>query len=73
MTLSAWGKSIGVTRTTPYAWRKKGMLVLGLNGAEPLNINGRIYIREDEDAEFWRRANAGEFKGELSGIAAVKS
>jgi hypothetical protein len=45
---------IGITETTGWRWRKRGML-------SPVNIYGRLYMTDDAIAEFHRRAEAGEF------------
>ncbi len=68
MTLSAWGKSVGISRPTVYRWRELGWLKLGLKNDKPLQINGRLYVRENEDALFWVRAEGGEFETKQAGI-----
>ena len=45
---------MGVTNTTGWRWRKRGIL-------KTTNIYGRLYIAEDTLVEFHRRATAGEF------------
>lgn len=45
---------MGVTSTTGWRWRKKGIL-------QPTNIYGRLYLTEEAIANFLRRATAGEF------------
>jgi hypothetical protein len=49
-----WLNQIGVTSTTGWRWRKRGVL-------RTTNIYGRLYISEAAIAEFLRRANDGEF------------
>ena len=54
ISLNKWLKQIGITSTTAWRWRKKGIL-------RTINIYGRLYISEDAIADFLRRANGGEF------------
>jgi len=55
---SKWLAEMGVTATTGWRWRKKGIL-------RTINIYGRLYLSDDAIAEFHRRASAGEFAAEL--------
>ena len=52
--LNKWLNQMGVTSTTGWRWRKKGILRM-------INIYGRLYLSEDAIADFLRRATAGEF------------
>ena len=54
ISLNKWLQGIGVTSTTGWRWRKKGLL-------RTINIYGRLYISEEAITDFLRRANAGEF------------
>ena len=54
VSLNKWLGQMGVTSTTGWRWRKKGIL-------RTTNIYGRLYISEESIDEFHRRANAGEF------------
>ena len=54
VSFNKWLEQLGVTSTTGWRWRKKGVL-------QVTNIYGRLYISEDAAAEFHRRAIAGEF------------
>lgn len=47
-------EQLQVSQTTGWRWRKRGMLKV-------ININGRLYISQEEIAKFTRRAAAGEF------------
>jgi hypothetical protein len=48
---------LGVTSTTGWRWRRKGIL-------PTINIYGRLYLSESTIADFHRRAAAGEFAKE---------
>ncbi len=72
MKFSAWTKSVGVSRPTAYRWRELGWLKLGLNGETPLQINGCLYVRENEDADFWARANKREFATKAGGVVVTQ-
>ena len=48
---------MGVTSTTGWRWRKRGIL-------PTTNIYGRLYVTAESLVEFHRRANAGEFAKE---------
>ena len=52
-------QDMGVTSTTGWRWRKKGMI-------PTVNIYGRLYVAEDKILEFNRRATAGEFAKDIS-------
>jgi len=54
VSLNKWLTQIGVTSTTGWRWRKKGIL-------KTINIYGRLYISEAAIAEFLARAASGEF------------
>jgi len=54
ISLNKFLEQIGVTPTTGWRWRKRGVL-------KTINIYGRLYISEEAIADFLRRANAGEF------------
>lgn len=56
--LNKWLADMGVTSTTGWRWRKKGVLRV-------TDIYGRLYISEEAAAEFHRRATAGEFALEV--------
>jgi len=55
--LRSWAKSIGVNCATVGRFRKRGWLAT-------VNIAGRQFISREADAEFHRRAAAGEFAKE---------
>lgn len=52
-----WLLDLGVTATTGWRWRKRGII-------KTINIYGRLYVSEESIAEFHRRATAGEFAKE---------
>jgi predicted site-specific integrase-resolvase len=54
VSLSKWLSQIGVTSTTGWRWRKKGLL-------RTVNIYGRLYLSDEAIADFLRRAADGEF------------
>ena len=54
VSFNKWLEQMGVTPTTGWRWRKKGIL-------HTTNIYGRLYISESDAAEFFNRATAGEF------------
>ena len=54
MSLNKWLTEMGVTSTTGWRWRKRGII-------KTVNIYGRLYISEKSTDEFLRRAEAGEF------------
>jgi hypothetical protein len=54
ISLNKWLGEMGVTSTTGWRWRKKGIL-------QTINIYGRLYLSEAAIADFLRRAAAGEF------------
>ena len=53
-----WLIEIGVTATTGWRWRKKGII-------KTINIYGRLYVSDESIAEFRQRATAGEFAMEM--------
>jgi hypothetical protein len=55
--LTAFIADLGVTKTTAWRWRKRGWLKV-------TNIAGKLYVSAEDDAEFNRRAKAGEFAQE---------
>jgi hypothetical protein len=54
VSLNKWLRPVGVTSTTGWRWRKRGIL-------RAVNIYGRLYLTQESIAEFHRRATAGEF------------
>ena len=54
MSFNKWLGEIGVTSTTGWRWRKKGII-------KTINIYGRLYVSRETIAEFYKRAEAGEF------------
>lgn len=59
-------EDMGVTSTTGWRWRKKGIL-------ETVNIYGRLYVSIENIEQFHRRATAGEFAKDVSPQMAEKS
>ena len=60
--LNNWLSGIGVTSTTGWRWRKKGIL-------PTVNIYGRLYVTAETAANFVSRATAGECKRRLKSAA----
>ena len=58
VSLNKFLAQMGVTSTTGWRWRRKGIL-------RAVNIYGRLYLSDDAIAEFHQRATAGEFATEL--------
>ena len=54
VSLNKFLEGLGVTSTTGWRWRKRGLLPV-------INIYGRLYLTEETIADFHRRAVAGEF------------
>jgi hypothetical protein len=54
ISLNKWLQQLGVTSTTGWRWRKKGIL-------RTINIYGRLYLSQEAIAEFLARAGNGEF------------
>jgi predicted site-specific integrase-resolvase len=54
ISLNKWLGDMGVTSTTGWRWRKRGIL-------QVVNIYGRLYLSDEAIADFHRRATAGEF------------
>jgi predicted site-specific integrase-resolvase len=54
VSLNKWLEQMGVTSTTGWRWRRKGIL-------RATNIYGRLYLDEEAIGDFHRRATAGEF------------
>src|ERR1019366_7186054 len=52
--LDVFWSRMGITRSTVWTWRRKGMITT-------INICGKLYITAKEIVEFNRRAEAGEF------------
>jgi hypothetical protein len=59
-------EEMGVTSTTGWRWRKRGVL-------ETVNIYGRLYVTADVIEQFHRRATAGEFAKKISPPMAEQS
>lgn len=59
VSLNKWLQEIGVTSTTGWRWRKRGIL-------RTTNIYGRLYLTQDAINEFLTRAEAGEFAMEVN-------
>lgn len=53
-----WLTDIGVTSTTGWRWRKRGII-------QTTNIYGRLYVSESAIASFVAKAKAGEFAKNL--------
>jgi hypothetical protein len=49
-----WLAKIGKSRATGYRWRAEGRL-------HTVNIDGKLFITQQEIDRFWTRAKAGEF------------
>lgn len=49
-----WLEELGISAPTGWRWRKSNLI-------RTVNINGRVYIRRSEIADFERRAQAGDF------------
>jgi predicted site-specific integrase-resolvase len=49
-----WSRNIGVTPTTLWRWRRKGLI-------KTINIYGRLYLTVTEIDRFNQRAQDGEF------------
>ena len=59
ISFNKWLADMGITNTTGWRWRKRGII-------KTVNIYGRLYVSTDATAEFYRRAEAGEFAMNLS-------
>ena len=57
---------MGVVPSTSWRWQQKGWL------PPPINIGGRKYYRQDQLAEFRRRAAAGEFAADIKPPVAAR-
>jgi hypothetical protein len=57
VSLRAWLVQIGVTASTAWRWRKKGLL-------DTVNIYGRLYVTRAAREKFLARAESGEFAQE---------
>lgn len=58
VSFNKWLAGMGVTNTTGWRWRKKGVI-------QTTNIYGRLYVTEEAAANFLSRATAGEFALEV--------
>jgi predicted site-specific integrase-resolvase len=54
ISFNKWLSAIGVTDTTGWRWRKKGII-------KTINIYGRLYVSEESISDFIGRAENGEF------------
>jgi hypothetical protein len=61
-----WLRSISLTRTTGYRYRRKGLV-------NTVNIFGRLYISREEIGRFEARAMSGEFAREVSAPSRQKA
>ena len=52
--LNKWRKDVGVSSVTVWRWRRDGWL-------KTVNLAGRPYVTAEAGANFYRRAEAGEF------------
>ena len=59
ISFNKWLADMGITSTTGWRWRKRGII-------KTVNIYGRLYVSTDATAEFYRRAEVGEFAMNLS-------
>jgi hypothetical protein len=50
-------RSIGISRTTGWNWRRRGWL-------RCVDVNGKLYVERAEINRFWERARNGEFQVE---------
>jgi len=57
VSLNKFLEQLGVTSTTGWRWRRKGIL-------QATNIYGRLYLTDQAVSDFLRRATAGEFAAE---------
>lgn len=60
-----WLAIMGKSRPTGYRWRRKGMI-------ETVNVEGKLFVLDEEIARFWRRAQNGEFAKGPRGAAVRK-
>ena len=61
-----WLAIIGKSRPTGFRWRRNGMITT-------VNIEGKLFVTNEEIARFWQRAKNGEFAKEARGAAARKN
>jgi len=61
MQFAKWRCHLGVSRYEGDRWQDRGWVTC-------IRIGKTLYISVDTIRDFWRRANAGEFAGELHGI-----
>ena len=61
MEFCLWLASLGKGRTVGWKWRKEGRVKCE-------NIDGRLFIRQEEIDRFWARAKAGEFPRKTAGV-----
>ena len=52
-----WLSNIGLTRTTGWRYRRKGLI-------QTINVHGRIYLTREAIAEFEEKAKRGDFARE---------
>ena len=60
-----WLGRMGRSRSTGLRWRKRGWIA-------PVNIDGHMFIAQNEIDRFWARAKAGEFAKEAGGIICMQ-
>jgi hypothetical protein len=60
-----WLSRIGRSRSTGLRWRDRGWV-------DPINIDGHLFIAQEEIDRFWARAKAGEFSKEAGGIICMQ-
>ena len=60
-----WLSRIGRSRSTGLRWRKRGWVA-------PVNIDGHMFVAQEEIDRFWARAKSGEFAKEAGGIICMQ-
>lgn len=60
-----WLTRIGKSRPTGYRWRKKKMI-------KTVNIEGKLFVTQDQITRFWERAGKGEFAKKPRGASAKR-
>jgi hypothetical protein len=60
-----WLSRIGRSRSTGLRWRDRGWVA-------PVNIDGHLFVAQEEIDRFWARAKAGEFAKEAGGIICIQ-
>lgn len=53
-----WLAKVGKSRPTGFRWRRKGMIVT-------VNVEGKLFVTDEEIVRFWQRAKNGEFAKKL--------